>query len=120
MAREQEHFEITNKGEKEYIEEFGGKLIRIPAGGSVVMKRRDAVQFMAGYVPYDREKEAGLKPLVSKPTTKPLTVFLNRPEVSDPNPELVNPVTGQPHASKDELDKDLKEFAHLKLPEKKN
>lgn len=67
---------IWNPSEKDYTEEFNGKMITLPANGGpnkegsyVVMSRRDRVKFLGQFIPYDpelknqRDEDPGAKPL---------------------------------------------------------
>lgn len=116
MAREKEYREIFNDSREPYSEDFRGETVTIPARGSIVMERREAVQFLAQYKPFDREKTMGEKPLSwqpaqpgAKPTARGAAVAMEDP------PRFQNHVTGQAFNSQEELDKDLEGFKHLRL-----
>lgn len=118
MARVRENFEIVNNGDKPYKEMFRGKEIVIPAKGSIVMERREAVNFVGQYIPFDKEHSIGEKPLSMKPArgkapSAPVAVL-------DDEPEHVHPVTGKEYATKEALDEDLKGFEHLALKDEKD
>lgn len=120
MARVKEYREVINNSDREYKEEFKGDVLVFPPHGSMVMERRDSVQFLAQYKPFDREKSNGDKPLSWRPAPEgaKLTVAAKTPEA--PEPKFVNPVTGAQHATKESLDEELKGFEHLKLREKED
>jgi hypothetical protein len=119
MARTREFREVINNSEEEYREEFKGKTLVFPPHGSMVLERREAVALLGQYVPFDREKTSGEKPLSWKPANgkRPAEPA---PEVELDAPEFVNNATGKKFASKEELDADLKGFEHLVLKEKED
>lgn len=120
MARTREYREVINNSNEEYKEEFGGEVLVFPPHGSKIMDRRSAVQFLGQYKPFDREKSNGDKPFSWKPAQgkRPAAA---QPEVDiDTPPGFVNQATGKIHATKAELDEDLKGFAHLTLKEKED
>ncbi len=119
MARVREFREVINTSDKEYKEEFDGAVLTFPPHGSHIMERRAAVRFMGQYVPYDRERSTGEKPITWKPAAgkRPAAPM---PEIETDEPQFVNPATGKPHASQAELDEDLKGFSHLTLKDKED
>lgn len=119
MARTREFREVINNSDEEYKEEFRGSVLTFPPRGSIVMERREAVSLLGQYKPFDREKSTGDKPLSWKPAAgkRPAAPL---PDVEIDGPEFVNQATGKVHASKDELDADLKGFQHLKLKDKED
>lgn len=119
MARVREFREVINNSDEEYKEEFKGNVLTFPPHGSIVMERRQAVEFLGQYKPFDREKSTGEKPLSWKPA-KGKRPDAPLPDVETEEPAFVNPVTGKAHATKDALDEDLAGFAHLKLKEKED
>jgi hypothetical protein len=115
MAREREFREVIYAGDTEYKEEFKGEVLTFQPGERRVMERRDAVHFLAQYKPFDREKSTGDKPFSWRPAPAGA-----RPTVAvavEEAPAYVNQATGATFASKDDLDKDLEGFQHLKLKE---
>lgn len=119
MARTREFREVINTSDEEYKEMFAGKLLTFPPKGSIVMERREAVRFLGQYVPFDREKSNGEKPLSWKPANgkRPAAAL---PDVEIDEPKFVNQATGKAHASQAELDEALKGFGHLVLKEKED
>lgn len=115
MAREREFREVIYGGDTEYKEEFKGDVLVFQPGERKVMERRDAVHFMAQYRPFDREKSTGDKPFTCRPApagARPAAAVA----VEEP-PAYVNQATGATFATKEDLDKDLEGFQHLKLRE---
>ena len=62
-ARDREKRRIFNDSKVEYREEFQGREIVIPARGSIVMTRREAVMFLGSYQYFDKERSSGEKSL---------------------------------------------------------
>lgn len=118
MARTREFREVINNSDSEYKEEFRGTTLVFPPHGSHIMERREAVALLGQYVPFDREKSTGEKPLSWKPANgkRPAAPL---PDVEIDEPAFVNPATGKAHATKEELDEDLKGFSHLVLKKEK-
>jgi hypothetical protein len=119
MARQREYREVINNSDEEYKEMFGGKDLTFPPRGGIVMERRDAVRLLGQYVPFDREKSSGEKPLSWRPAngkrpTAPL------PDVEIDEPQFVNIANGKVHPSQEALDEDLKGFSHLTIKEKED
>lgn len=114
MARTREYREVFNNSDEVYKEEFKGQMIVIPPRSSIIMERREAVHFTAQYAPFDREKSSGVKPLSWRPARGKVPAA-KEPEVDIEEPKFVNQATGVKFDSKEELDEDLKGFAHLTL-----
>lgn len=117
MGRKQEFREVyrTDIGATNvYKEEYKGKEIEIPPGGSILMERRDAVQFMAQYKPFDRENSMGEKPLAWRPANGKRPGKTLDVEIDDA-PKFQNPANGKEFETKEALDEDLKQYSHLKL-----
>jgi hypothetical protein len=112
-ARVKEVFEIFNNSENVYKEEYKGVVVTIPAKGSVFMDRRDKANFMGQYIPYDREREDGLKPLTARPAKndkKPnWNPSLKEREESEV-PVYRNEATGKTYPTKELLDESLKDL----------
>src|SRR3990167_1191891 len=121
MARETEYREIINLSDEDYTEEFKGQPLTIPARGSrtpnPVLRRREAVEFLAQWVGYDREREQGKKPLSCKPATRKPG---DNVEVEPEPPKFKNPANGKEFSNKEDLDKDLEGFSHLRLRKEKD
>jgi len=67
MARERELREVVNSDDKDYVENYDGKTIRIPANDSIIMERTMAVRFLGQYRGFDKEISSGVKPLKWRP-----------------------------------------------------
>lgn len=119
MARTREFREVINNSDEEYREEFRGTTLVFPPRGSHVMERRQAVELMGQYVPFDREKSMGEKPLSWRPA-KGKVPAAPLPEVEIDEPAFANPANGKKFNTKEELDADLAGFSHLKLKEKED
>jgi hypothetical protein len=117
MARDREYREVIYGGDAEYKEEFKGDILVFQPGERKVMERRDAVHFLAQYKPFDREKSTGDKPFSWRPAPPGAKPSVQVAAVVEDTPEFVNHATGAKLASKDDLDKDLEGFQHLKLKE---
>ena len=119
MARSREFREVINNSDKEYKEEFEGGVLTFPPHGSIVMERRQAVRFLGQYIPYDREKSTGDKPITWKPAAgkRPAAAM---PDIETDEPAFVNPANGKAHATKEALDEDLAGFSHLVLKDKED
>jgi hypothetical protein len=110
MARDRELREVFNNDMdgKDYVELFDGKMIRIPARGSVIMERTECVRFLGSFRGFDKEISSGAKPLAWKPA-KPgakETVFqiqgetpVATPQRAKPSVESADPIKELEHLS---------------------
>lgn len=65
--RDREKRKVFNDSNREYVEVFKGKEIRIPARGNIIMNRSEAVAFLGNYVYFDKERSSGEKKLHWEP-----------------------------------------------------
>lgn len=96
-----EAVEILNRDTAPYSEKFGDDIITIPAGGKVVMPRRDAVRFLGSHAGFDNVK--------GKDRVKNLEIVAIKGE-SDPLPEIkfTCPKDGLEFPTKEDLEDHIK------------
>lgn len=61
--RDREMRKIFNDSDKEHVEKFQHREIRIPARGHIIMTRSECTAFLGQYRYYDKERSSGEKPL---------------------------------------------------------
>jgi hypothetical protein len=103
--------DVFNLDSEQYSEKFKGKMIVIPAGGSVKMTEHDAVNFLGQYNGCGTDesgKELFVKKLIIKrPTERPLEV------------KFICPVCSKEFQDQKAFDDHAKSHAGQRIPEKK-
>lgn len=96
---------VFNDSSRDYTEEYNGEEILVPAKGSILMNRRDAVKFLGTYSGPDPKDS-------TKPKEKRLRIIQLKPETSENGSgEYVCNLDGKTFNTQEELDEYLKKIS---------